>query len=252
MKKAFKIILTVAIVLLLGIGATVYYYLQVKEYDVADEKVEEITKSDYQIELPGIEDDGAVASESADGDGNAAVEASETTTDSGSSDKKVSSNSSAPAEDESGSDEDSGDSEKKVTEGQNKDGKSSSNKDNTKKTAITIESIKAAYRPVFESLESQANAKIDGLVSAAYGEYKAKKESGESVSFTYFYRKYTAAGQELESNTDETFHYVYNALEKDLKKHGLNASEATEFKTQYENAKKARQNALIEKAKSAL
>lgn len=230
MKKAFKIILTVAIVLLLGIGATVYYYLQVKEYDVADEKVEEITKSDYQIELPGIEDDGAVASESADGDGNAAVEASETTTDSGSSDKKVSSNSSAPAE----------------------DGKSSSNKDNTKKTAITIESIKAAYRPVFESLESQANAKIDGLVSAAYGEYKAKKESGESVSFTYFYRKYTAAGQELESNTDETFHYVYNALEKDLKKHGLNASEATEFKTQYENAKKARQNALIEKAKSAL
>lgn len=261
MKKGLKIFLGIFVVLLIGLGGTAYYYLKVKEYDIADEKVEEITESDYQIELPGIDGGGsgetaaddASSSDSAGEDSGEASDQEGTSGDDGSASTTSTASASGDGNGSSGekksSDSNSG---KKAADGKKNAGQSGSDKKTDSKATITAESIKAAYRPVFESLESQANGKIDGLVSAAYSEYKSKKESGESVSITYFYRKYTAAGQELESKTDETFQYVYNALEKDLEKHGFSASEASEFKTQYESAKEARQSALLEKAKSAL
>ncbi len=261
MKKGLKIFLAIFVVLLLALGGTAYYFLKVKQYDIADTKVEKITESDYQIELPGINGVGNTDTASATIGSNSSGEngaggASEKegnsgnsgSTESASGDGNGSSNNATSQKIADGKKADDG---KKAENGTENAGQSGSEQ-KTDGKEVTAESIKAAYRPVFESLEAQANGKIDGLVAAAYDEYKAKKESGESVSITYFYRKYSAAGKELESKTDETFQYVYNALEKDLQKHGINVSEATDFKTQYENAKESRQSALLEKAKSAL
>ncbi|KIY23890.1 hypothetical protein [Mesobacillus subterraneus] len=253
MKKGLKIFLAIFVVLLLALGGTAYYFLKVKQYDIADTKVEKITESDYQIELPGIDGVGNTDTASAENGAGGASEkegnsGNSGSTESASGDGNGSSNNATSQMIADGKKADDG---KKAENGTENAGQSGSDQ-KTDGREVTAESIKAAYRPVFESLEAQANGKIDGLVAAAYDEYKAKKESGESVSITYFYRKYSAAGKELESKTDETFQYVYNALEKDLQKHGINASEATEFKTQYENAKEARQSSLIEKAKSAL
>jgi molybdopterin converting factor small subunit len=125
-------------------------------------------------------------------------------------------------------------------------------KSNDNKEEITVKDIKDLYRPSFENLQAQANEKINGMINVAIEEYSTKKSNGESISYTYFLRKYSAAGNDLERNTDNAFQIIYSALEKDLKKHGFSPSHANEFKEEYENAKKARESALIEKAKSAL
>lgn len=254
MKKTFKIAIVTVLVLLAGGAGSIYYFLNVKEYDVADAKVEEITKADYQIDLPdadSADDDGNSEADGADGegeveasgDGSGVNEEDGTTSTSGKELKPESKQKEKVNENPSGSKKSRAD----VT--QNTEKNDARVKE---KQAVTAESIKAAYRPVFESLEAQANDKVDSLVSAAYSEYKTKKENGESVSVTYFYRKYSAAGKELESMTDHTFQYVYESLEGELKKRGFSAKEAREFKTQYENAKTAREAALIEKAKAAM
>lgn len=296
MKKSFKIAIATVLILLAGTAGVLYYFLNVKEYDVADEKVEKITKAEYKVDLPDLDSllegkdggdtDSVVASgESGDtdsqGSGVESTDAADASGDSAgtsntatatgsneaSSDTKVavgtgsSSNTDRKvSSSEKGSE--SGKSSSQLTEGKKKDGTSkeeAKNEDNinegTKeesKPAITAEMIKSAYRPSFANLEAQANANIDALVNAAYSEYNAKKQSGESVSYSYFYRKYTSAGKALEANTDASFNYLYGALVNDLEARGFSSSEASEFKTQYENAKSARESALIDKAKSAL
>lgn len=284
MRKTFKMAIFTVLLLLVGGAGVLYYYMNVKEYDVADEKVEGITKKDYQIDLPDL--DGAVTAEDggsedhtdsnaatadhdADGDdtgkgesaegakeetkvadttgdteskGDAAVASgNDSSTDAAS--KKTSTKSDG-SKSSAGTPSSSNGSDKK------EDGNLERNSNN--KPVMTAETIKAAYRPAFESLQSQANAKVDALVNTAYSEYQSKKQSGESVSITYFFQKYTSAGKELENNTDETFNYIYGALVNDLENRGFSSSEANEFKTQYENAKSARESALISKAKSAL
>lgn len=284
MKKTLKMAIFTVLVLLVGGAGVLYYYLNVKEYDVADAKVEEITKKDYQIDLPDL--DGAVTAEDGSSedhtDSNAATADHDADSDdtgkgesaeSAKEDTKVASTT-AGADSKgdgtvaSGHDSSTDTASKKTSTKSDRskssastpssnngadmknDGNSDRNSNN--KPVITAENIKAAYRPAFESLQSQANAKIDALVNTAYSEYQSKKQSGESVSITYFFQKYTSAGKELESNTDETFNYIYGALVNDLENRGFSSSEANEFKTQYENAKSARESALISKAKSAL
>lgn len=296
MKKSFKIAIATVLILLACTAGVLYYFLNVKEYDVADEKVEKITKAEYKVDLPDLDslleggessdaDTDAADGESRDTDtqtaggestdaaaasgdsagttttatatgSNATSSDAKVTPGTGSSsntDKKVSSS-------EKGSE--SGKSSSKSTEEKKNDGTSKdevknegNNHEDTKeesKPVTTAEMIKSAYRPSFANLEAQANANIDALVSAAYSEYNAKKQSGESVSYSYFYRKYTSAGKALEANTDATFNYLYGALVNDLEARGFSSSEASEFKTQYENAKSARESALIDKARSAL
>lgn len=280
MKKSFRIAIATVLILLAGTAGVLYYFLNVKEYDVADEKVEKITKSEYKVDLPDLDslleggdgsdtDSDAVGGESTDAVTTAGDSASTgdtaaaTGSDESSSDTKVSSGTSSSSNTVSSSEKvsESGKSSSKSTEGkkQNETSKEEKNEENNyegtkeeSKPVITAEMIKSAYRPSFANLESQANANIDALVNAAYSEYNAKKQSGESVSYSYFYRKYTSAGKALEANTDATFTYLYGALVNDLKARGFTSSEASEFKTQYENAKSARESALIDKAKSAL
>lgn len=278
MRKTFKMAIFTVLLLLVGVAGILYYYMNVKEYDVADERVEEITKKDYQIDLPDL--DGAVTAENggsedhtgsnaaaADhaGKGESAEGAKEDTKVAGTTAGAYSNGDAAGA---SGHDSSTDTASKKRSNksdgskssagtpssnnGSDKKEDSNSERNSNNKPVITAETIKAAYRPSFESLQSQANAKVDALVNTAYSEYQSKKQSGESVSITYFFQKYTSAGKELENNTDETFNYIYGALVNDLENRGFSSSEANEFKTQYENAKSARESALISKAKSAL
>jgi hypothetical protein len=282
MKKTLKMAIFTVLILLVGGAGVLYYYLNVKEYDVADVKVEEITKKDYQIDLPDLngavtgedgssEDstDGHATTTEADKDATGAGESAEgdkeetkvsgTTEDAepkgddtvvsfNDSSMDTASKKTSNTSDRSKSSADTPSSN--TGSDMNEDGNSDRNSNNN--PVITAETIKAAYRPAFESLQSQANAKVDALVNTAYSEYQSKKQSGESVSITYFFQKYTSAGKELESNTDETFNYIYGALVNDLEDRGFSSSEANEFKKQYENAKSARESALISKAKSAL
>jgi len=284
MRKTFKMAIFTVLLLLVGGAGILYYYLNVKEYDVADEKVEEITKKDYQIDLPDL--DGAGTGEIGSSEDNtssnaATVDHDEDSDDTGKAESaegakeetKVASTtrdaeSKGDAAVASGQDSSTDAASKKTSNksdgskstagtpsshnGSDKKEDGNSDRNSNNKPVITAETIKAAYRPAFESLQSQANAKVDELVNTAYSEYQSKKQSGESVSITYFFQKYTSAGKELESNTDETFNYIYGALVNDLENRGFSSSEANEFKTQYENAKSARESALISKAKSAL
>ncbi|MEH7883019.1 hypothetical protein V7654_01720 [Bacillus sp. JJ1609] len=281
MKKPFKIAIVSIILLLAGGAGAGYYFLNVKEFEVADKKVEKITENDYQVDLPDLDGNGAgeavTNTDVADGDDAADMEngngsdasagvgtlagtkqdgtASQTGTNSdpvvasnnGSTSDVVSENKADKSESSKPS---AGDTAKGSTDG--KKDSDASRDGNADAPVITAEAIKSAYRPSFESLQAQANGKIDALVNTAVSEYQMKKQNGESVSITYFYRKYSSAGNELERNTDETFHYIYDSLVEDLEDRGFSEFEANEFKTQYESAKKARESALIEKAKNAL
>jgi hypothetical protein len=98
------------------------------------------------------------------------------------------------------------------------------------------------------SLQGQATSKIDALVGRAFAEFQAKKANGESISYGYFYNKYTTAAEELEVRTDKVFYQAISIIEKDLEKNGFSKSHAQSFVTEYENIKQSRRDALINKA----
>lgn len=254
MKKVWKYILSILLIMILATVGTIYYFLNVKTYDTADEEVEVIIETDYDIVLPGTEntkdannvDNSPTDSNETDSSPDTeAASDKETETDNSSSDSKEGTTG-------SGNTNTSTTKPSKSTSTDTKQNDSSTNTNPDETTEITVAQIKDLYRPVFKSLESQANGKIDALLSRAVGEYQAKKASDESISYSYFYKKYTSAGRELEAKTDETFNYIYKALEKDLKKHGYSEAHAKDFKEQYEATKKARESALLDKAKEAL
>ena len=50
--KKLKWILGILLVLVLAVGGVVVYFTQIKEYDVADEKVDEVLEEGFELELP--------------------------------------------------------------------------------------------------------------------------------------------------------------------------------------------------------
>jgi hypothetical protein len=243
MKKVWKFLLLSLLVVILAVGGTIYYFLNVKTYEVADKEIEEITESDYEIVLPDIDEPTTPSDDSSNSDSKdqSSEESKSDSTTTNSNNSKNNSKSTSTASDNKKEETNSGStSDKNTSENQ------------PKPVEVTVASIKEKYRPVFESLESQANAKIDGLVNRAISEYHQKKDSGESISVAYFFQKYTTAGKELESNTDDAFNYIYSSLQDNLKKHGYSPNHAQDFKDQYESAKRARESALLNKAREAL
>jgi ABC-type cobalt transport system substrate-binding protein len=255
MKKVWKYIISLLVVIILASAGTIYYFLNVKTYDTADQEIEEIIESEYDIVLPvdiGSKDSETPVESTDETEVNKGEEdSSETATDETNtgSEENTTTNTKNTITDKNSSD----------TEKPNKDSTtttkpSGGNTNSTPKeeTEITVKNIKDKYRPVFQSLESQANGKIDALMARAIGEYHQKKANNASISYSYFYQKYTSAGRDLESKTDSTFNYIYNALEKELKENGYSGSHAKVFREQYEETKKARESALLNKAREAL
>ncbi|QPC47571.1 hypothetical protein [Mangrovibacillus cuniculi] len=257
MKKWLKVILLVALIAVVGAGSWIYYILEVKEYEVADVKVAEITEEAYDIVLPspiGEETEETNDQSSISVSGNTSTVSGEGTDTTSALSSSTSNNSAETNGSEGTSDDNEGSQTESSTD--NSDSESSIQEDGEDNEEtdpeVTVAFIKNRYAPSFENLQAQANEKIDGIVGRAFDEYKEKKASGESISYSYFYSKYKGAADNLEANTDSAFQVIYGALQSELKQYGFSPSHAEEFKEQYETAKSARQSALLSKAREAL
>lgn len=212
--KKLKWILIVLLVIALGVGGYALYLFKFKQYDVADKNVDAVIEEGYEVTLP----DGTVVQLDKDGNivkGQGAQKQTTTT-------------------------------EESQTTGKAKTTPPAS------KTKPTVASIKDGYRASFESLESQANAKLNSLLGVAKNEYATKKATGESISVAYFYQKYTGAAAGLEASTDSAFNALYASLQKELEVNGFDSSYAQSFKDEYEAAKGARKSNLLDKIKGNL
>lgn len=221
--KKLKIFLIVSVVILLGAGSYLLYMFKFKEYDVADESVAEIVSEPYKVDLP----DGGTILIGENGDiveGNGVAE------------ENTNTNSVSPS------------TQKETLAGKTAGPTPNSPSSNTSTTKPTVATLKEKYRPAFEGLQAQADAKINALVGRAVSEYNDKKSSGEGVDFAYFYSKYTTAANDLEASTDTIFQAVMQAVEKDLVANGFDKSYAQSFKDEYEATKKARRDSLLSKA----
>ncbi|MBM7610265.1 hypothetical protein JOD29_003544 [Lysinibacillus composti] len=244
MKKKWKYILLVFVLLLVAIGGYALYVFKFKEYDVADPEVDEIIEETYTIELPDgtelvVNKDGKIVEEKKPAEG---------------SDSQVSKDKEATAgeEDESKSPNTS------TSTGKQNDASTSTGSSKTPNSTTgqnskpTVGEIKAKYTGTFQSLQGQAESKINGLIGQAASEYSSKKANGESISVGYFYSKYVGAANSLEASTDATFNTLISVIEQDLEANGYDKSYAQSFRDEYEATKEARRNALLSKAKEMM
>ena len=216
--KKLKIFLSVTAVILLGGAGYLLYMFKFKEYDVADESVKEIIEETYKVELPGgitieTKADGTIVEEEGREEKGSSTESKTDTT-------KIS----------------------KTSQVSNAVGSTGST------TKPSADSIKEKYIPTFETLQAQADTKINALVARAKGEYNDKQANGEKIDFAYFYNKYMGAATNLESSTDSIFQAVMKAVEKDLVANGHDKSLAKSFQEEYEAKKKARRDSLLSSA----
>lgn len=220
--KKWKIFLSAFILAAAAAGGTVYYFLNVKEYKTADKKVEEIVEAEYQIKLP---EPGPAPSTASAGTA------------------------------EQGADQAEGNGQAAPANGGQRTAKAAELKDHStagKPTKPTAAHIIAKYQPAFQELQSQADSKLNTLLSYAFSEYQAKQANGEDISYFYFYNKYNSAAKKLEASTDASFNYIYNALVKELKNYGYSGNEAKPIKEQYVSTKKQTRAALMDQAMAAL
>lgn len=243
MKKAWFIIISIFLIILVGGGGTAYYLTKVKTYDIEDAEVEDLTENDYEIILPGQGDFFKEQTDTQLEDPylTAAKDKENKTIDSSLQGLENDPNRVNPKKEDSNTRvDDSVDTEKGHPENE------------SVPADMTAEAITQKYTPSFEHLQSQATSKIDALVTHAYQEYQEKKKNGDSISIPYFYNKYSSASKELEKNTDQAFTMILDALQEDLKMNGFSASHADKLKEEYEAQKKAREEALLKKIKEAL
>jgi hypothetical protein len=221
--KTWKIFSIIGASMIVMVAVTIYYFIDIKEYDTQDAAVEKIVDEKFEIELPEDEDSGQeIVAEGEDSESEepnkegltASAETKTETSTSGSS-EAVTTKPSTPVK-------------------------------------PSAASIIEKYRPSFNSLESQATVKLDNLLAYAFSEYKGKKTDGEEISYFYFYNKYNSAAKKLEGSTDSSFYVIYNALVSELEQHGYSAKEAQSIKDHYEGLKKERRNAIVNKAKAQL
>lgn len=218
--KKWKVILTIFVLIIAAGAGTIYYFLNIKEYKTKDSRVDKIVNSNYSIQLP---------------------------------DSTSKNNDPGQKTGSMGSGGSTGNADHNMEVSNLSNQQSSSTKANPSTAAkISSSSILEKYQPAFKTLESQANGKIDSLLSYAMGEYRTKKANGENVSYFYFYTKYSGAAKKLEATTDDSFHIIYNALVKDLRKNGYSASIAQPVEDQYNSMKKERSSAILKKAMSNL
>lgn len=216
-KTYIKILIGLCLFLFIGAG-TIFMYIKstIPDEMVADPEIEEIIESEYVLEIPEISVEKTKES-------SVVVDAS--------------------------TDDDTHDyNEEMEQESTNVKEKTVTEKSIPVVQTLTVEDIKGKYVPAFESLESQANSKINSLIDKAISEYTTKKQAGEDISYGYLYNKYVSAANELETKTDTAFSSVLTAFQTELKTNGFSSELAEEFEQQYENTKEARKSALMKKA----
>lgn len=267
-KKWWLSVLLVVVLLVVIGGGYALYEFKFKSYDVADEKVDDIVEEDYVIQLPdgteiSIDDEGNIVEKSS-GQLVLNTTGSSTSTDSnltqlGQSQQKGQSEQSGQSAQTSQTGQTSQSNE---TQGNpsnstvNNSGTTQPNSSTTPTSQVaekpTVKSIKAKYTPTLQALQSQANGRINGLVSNAKAEYSQKKANGESISIGYFYNKYMGAANSLEASTDAAFNSLMTLIENDFVSNGYDKSHAQSFRNDYEAMKEERRNSLLSQVKGAL
>jgi ABC-type cobalt transport system substrate-binding protein len=219
-----------------SVGGYVYYIINVKTYDTADKKVTEITEEEFKIDLPS---DSATKDEPVPPSENTLTDSDDSSPDSSSNQEPSASSTENKPESATAS------TQPTSTTNPN-------NHSQPKPKKVTVQQIKNNYRPVFQSLQTQANGRLSALVGHAESEYSTKKANGEKIRIGYFVSKYKSAGENLEAKTDQAFNTIYSALKNDLNRNGFDTKHAAEFKTQYDNEKEARRDSLYSQVKERL
>lgn len=226
MKRVWKYILLVFVLLVVSIGGYGLYIFKFKEYDVADPEVEEIIEDPYVITLPDgteivVDKEGNIIEERKDEPAEDNLEGSQ--------------NEDTQSEDPTPSENDpnqvTGDSEQQ---------------------RLTVAEIKEKYIPSLKELENQANSNLDALIQKAYDEYSAKRANGESIDIGYFYNKYMGAADGLEARTDAAFNMLMTIIENELEENGYSKAHAQSLRDDYNAAKEERRSNLLKKAKEYL
>ncbi|RFB11068.1 hypothetical protein DZB84_21405 [Bacillus sp. HNG] len=248
MKK--KLILSI-IVLLVVAGGILYYLLEVKEYDTADENVDKIIATEYEISLPAqnpqIDNEAENSNEQATNK-ETNLESSHTIDE---ENEVVNSQNQEEQTNPIQSNSTQTNTTSNGTQTKNQD-KKTAQTDTQKEDTNPATSITSKYEASFREIETQAIQKIDSLISIGIEEYKTKKSNDEDVSYFYFYSKYSRAGNVLEAKTDEAFQTVYKALTNELVANGLDKSYAKPYLDQYNSSKESRRDALLSKAMAHL
>lgn len=226
MKRVWKYILLVFVLLVVSIGGYGLYIFKFKEYDVADPEVEEIIEDPYVITLPDgteivVDKEGNIIEERKD-------EPAEENSD-GSQNEDTQSEDPTPSENDPN--QVTGDSEQQ---------------------RLTVAEIKEKYIPSLKELENQANSNLDALIQKAYDEYSAKRANGESIDIGYFYNKYMGAADGLEARTDAAFNALMTIIENELEENGYSKAHAQSLRDDYNAAKEERRSNLLKKAKEYL
>jgi len=261
-KKWWLSALLVVVLLVVIGGGYALYEFKFKSYDVADEKVDDIVEEDYVIQLPdgteiSIDDEGNIVDKSS-GQLVLNTNGSSTSTDSnltqlGQSQQKGQSEQSGQSAQTSQSNEIQGNPSNSTV---NNSGSTQPDSSTTPTSQVaekpTVKSIKAKYTPTLQALQSQANGRINGLVSNAKAEYSQKKANGESISIGYFYNKYMGAANSLEASTDAAFNSLMTLIENDFVSNGYDKSHAQSFRNDYEAMKEERRNSLLSQVKGSL
>lgn len=226
MKRVWKYILLVFVLLVVSIGGYGLYIFKFKEYDVADPEVEEIIEDPYVITLPDgteivVDKEGNIIEERKD-------EPAEENSD-GAQNEYTQSEDPTPSENDPN--QVTGDSEQQ---------------------RLTVAEIKEKYIPSLKELENQANSNLDALIQKAYDEYSAKRANGESIDIGYFYNKYMGAADGLEARTDAAFNALMTIIENELEENGYSKAHAQSLRDDYNAAKEERRSNLLKKAKEYL
>ncbi|MGM8215891.1 hypothetical protein ACLIA0_10005 [Bacillaceae bacterium W0354] len=230
-----KILLFFVGVILVSVS-TIFYFFFIKEYDTADENVDEIVSSDFDIILPNDLVEKEYNQEKLDDTESIKSETSEET-DGEETTQTISNDFFNKDEEE----------QINKTE-QNNSATKQSHNDIKEKDTPSSEKILAKYEPSFRSLQEQAESRLLKLAQYALDEYKSKKKNGERVSYSYFFQKYKAAANQLESRTDETFYYIYDQMVNELNEYGYSESIAEKVLKEYKSIKKDRESKLISQA----
>ncbi|PIC83069.1 hypothetical protein [Sporosarcina sp. P1] len=272
MNKKLKIFLLSALAVIVIGSSYIIYLFQFKEYEVADEEVDEIIENPYEIILPNgtklvldgeEQNDDQNTEQTSDSKSDNGDENSDGSTSTAAGDKNTTSSTAGststgqvdsakqPAKENVGSTTgtttSTGDqSGKKDPAGsQAASGNAGSNQP-AKKDSVAA--IKQKYEPTVNNLQGQVDGKINSLISRAKNEYSTKKANGESIDYGYFYNKYMSAANSLESQTDAVFNGVVSSLEKDLQANGYDKSYSQSIRDEYAAQKKARRDSIMSKA----
>ncbi|ARJ39558.1 hypothetical protein SporoP8_12135 [Sporosarcina ureae] len=272
MNKKLKIFLLSALAVIVIGSSYIIYLFQFKEYEVADEEVDEIIENPYDIILPNgtklvldgeEQNDDQNTEQTSDGksdngdknlDGSTSTAAGDkntSTSTAGSTSTGQVDSAKQPAKENAGSTTgtttSTGDQpgKKDPAGSQASSGNAGSNQP-AKKDSVAA--IKQKYEPTVSNLQGQVDGKINSLISRAKNEYSTKKANGESIDYGYFYNKYMSAANSLESQTDAVFNGVVSSLEKDLQANGYDKSYSQSIRDEYAAQKKARRDSIMSKA----